>query len=516
MCCTRVPPGAPVLLRRPGPRDATLSLVDQVTADLGTHPGRDPVVNQWRLLLAFHAGQAGYPAIAQQLLAAIIIGGTTEQEKAAQAVLRALKDPDSDIRLQIIILETELDAIPATADEDRLRLYHALAGDYGRLRRHRRRHARRRTPPARPGDEPARNRRPPRHRHGKEERPASLASHLAVVAITASSGTSQTATHSALAAQTGSFPPANLDDCPILHAGYPRGGCVAQLQTDLRIVQDPNLDVDGLFGSVHSQTWNAVTAFQGAHGLNPDGMVGPATKQYLAAALSGSVPTPMVPPATVPPPTPSQAPSTPSTPVSPAGGSSPAAPAAGERLSEPGNGEVPAMDAPASTPAAPSSTPPGPSKGAQRCKGWGGVVNNIVGAVTGSLTPALLGEPDLGTPYLDGNVVRVDSSVPFFSYGSCANQVAFQMQTKVCGDFGCNWITRNHGKPEFFWAHDDTDTVAQQVTMACRPGTNSYRVLMQVYGLASAGELNDEDEPEAAGVELDNEAETGPVIKLTC
>jgi hypothetical protein len=72
------------------------------------------------------------------------------------------------------------------------------------------------------------------------------------------------------------------------------------------------------------------------------------------------------------------------------------------------------------------------------------------------------------------------------------------------------------GRPEFFWAHDDTGTVAQQVTMTCRPGTNSYRVLMQVYGLASAGELNDEDEPEAAGVELDNEAETGPVIKLTC
>ena len=121
------------LLRRPGPRDAALSLVEQVTADLGTHPGRDPAVNQWRLLLAFHAGQAGYPAIAQQLLAPIITGGTTEQEKAARAVLRALKDPHSDIRLQIIILETELDATPATADEDRLRLHHALAGDYGRL-----------------------------------------------------------------------------------------------------------------------------------------------------------------------------------------------------------------------------------------------------------------------------------------------------------------------------------------------------------------------------------------------
>ena len=121
------------LLRRPGPRDAALSLVNELTTDLGTYPGRDQTVNQWRLLLAFHAGQAGYPATAQQLLAPIITGGTTEQQDAAQAVLRALEGPRSDIRLQIIILETELHAIPATADEDRLRLHHALAWDYGHL-----------------------------------------------------------------------------------------------------------------------------------------------------------------------------------------------------------------------------------------------------------------------------------------------------------------------------------------------------------------------------------------------
>ena len=121
------------LLRRPGPRDAALSLVDQLTADLRTYPGRDPAVNQWRLLLAFHAGQAGYPATAQQLLAPIISGGTTDQQDAAQAVLRALEGPRSDIRLQIMILETELHATPATAGEDRLRLHHALAWDYGHL-----------------------------------------------------------------------------------------------------------------------------------------------------------------------------------------------------------------------------------------------------------------------------------------------------------------------------------------------------------------------------------------------
>ena len=121
------------LLRRPGPRDAALSLVDQITIDLGTYPSRDQTVNRWRLLLAFHAGQAGYRATAQQLLAPIISGGTTEQQDAAQAVLRALEGPRSDIRLQIIILETELHATPATADEDRLRLHHALAWDHTQL-----------------------------------------------------------------------------------------------------------------------------------------------------------------------------------------------------------------------------------------------------------------------------------------------------------------------------------------------------------------------------------------------
>jgi hypothetical protein len=121
------------LLRRPGPRDAALSLVDQVTAELSAYPGRDPAVNQWRLLLAFHVGQAGYLTTAHQLLAPIIGGGTSEQQDAARAVRRALEDPRSDIRLQIILLETELQATPATADEDRLRLHHALAWDYGHL-----------------------------------------------------------------------------------------------------------------------------------------------------------------------------------------------------------------------------------------------------------------------------------------------------------------------------------------------------------------------------------------------
>jgi peptidoglycan hydrolase-like protein with peptidoglycan-binding domain len=141
---------------------------------------------------------------------------------------------------------------------------------------------------------------------------------VAVIAITATTyGTSQ----KTLAAQTESFPPVNLDACPTLHTGYPTGGCVAQLQTDLNSIQGNHLTVNGTFGSVHSQTYNAVTAFQGAHRLEQDGMVGPATKNALKAALPGSsiptptAPTPAEPPATVPPPTPSQAPSTPSSPA---------------------------------------------------------------------------------------------------------------------------------------------------------------------------------------------------------
>ena len=154
---------------------------------------------------------------------------------------------------------------------------------------------------------------------------------LAVAAITASSGTSHTATHAALAAQTESFPPVDLDMCPTLWTGYPTGGCVAQLQTDLKAIQDPTLVVDGSFGPVHSQTYNAVTAFQAAHGLPQDGMVGPATKNALKAALAGSSALPPTGPVqSNPPAVPSNTPAVPSNP--PAVPSSPAPGTSGDKL----------------------------------------------------------------------------------------------------------------------------------------------------------------------------------------
>jgi hypothetical protein len=90
-----------------------------------------------------------------------------------------------------------------------------------------------------------------------------------------------------LAAASESFPPVRLDDCPTLLTGY-QGGCVAQLQADLNTIQGSSLVVDGNFGSVGSPTYNAVIAFQRAHGLPQDAMVGPDMKTALAAALSGS------------------------------------------------------------------------------------------------------------------------------------------------------------------------------------------------------------------------------------
>jgi hypothetical protein len=121
------------LLDRPGSREAALTLTDQVTTELAQRHSTETTANQWRLLLAFHAGRAGYPAISQQLLTSMINTAATAQQEAAQAVLRAIGGPRADTRLQIIILEAELAATPPGADDDLLHLHSALADDYDTL-----------------------------------------------------------------------------------------------------------------------------------------------------------------------------------------------------------------------------------------------------------------------------------------------------------------------------------------------------------------------------------------------
>ena len=121
------------LLGQPGQRDKALALTDQITAELSRRNDLGTVGNRWRLLLAFHAGRVGNPALTQQLLAPILVApGSPEYRDAAQA-LYSVAGPKADTRLQIIGLNAELAALPPNADDDRLRVHHALAADYDHL-----------------------------------------------------------------------------------------------------------------------------------------------------------------------------------------------------------------------------------------------------------------------------------------------------------------------------------------------------------------------------------------------
>ena len=122
------------LLDQQGHRERALELTDQITAALNSRDDLGAVGNRWRLLLAFYAGRAGYPAVAQQLLAPMLAAPSPpEDEEAARAVLYAVGGPRADTRLQIVGFEAELATLPPDADDDRLRLHHALAADYGAL-----------------------------------------------------------------------------------------------------------------------------------------------------------------------------------------------------------------------------------------------------------------------------------------------------------------------------------------------------------------------------------------------
>ena len=122
------------LLSIGGQRAAALDLADQAGSALDEHAAAlGPAADQWRLLLAFHAGRAGQPALTERLLAPLLNSGDGQREDAARAVLYACAGPDADTRLQNIVLEAELVALPSHAGDDRLRIHHALAANYGAL-----------------------------------------------------------------------------------------------------------------------------------------------------------------------------------------------------------------------------------------------------------------------------------------------------------------------------------------------------------------------------------------------
>jgi hypothetical protein len=122
------------LLRTSGQRAAALDLTGQAAAALDEHAAAlGPAADQWRLLLAFHAGRAGHPAVTGRLLVPLLNSGDDQREDAARAVLYACAGPGADTRLQNIVLEAELAALPPDADDDRLRIHHALAANYDAL-----------------------------------------------------------------------------------------------------------------------------------------------------------------------------------------------------------------------------------------------------------------------------------------------------------------------------------------------------------------------------------------------
>jgi tetratricopeptide (TPR) repeat protein len=122
------------LLTTPGQRQTALELTEEVAAALDQHAGNlGSAATQWRLQLARHTQTAELPAFTQRLLAPLLTSGDGSAETAALAVLAAGGGPGADTRLQNTLLEAELAALPPEADDDLLRLHHALAANYGAL-----------------------------------------------------------------------------------------------------------------------------------------------------------------------------------------------------------------------------------------------------------------------------------------------------------------------------------------------------------------------------------------------
>jgi hypothetical protein len=122
-----------VLLDMPGQRDAALTLAGKVTADLEAATGLGPAGDRWRLLLAYHAGHHGLPDLTTRLLAPLVTSGDPAQQDAARVVRRAVDGPGADLRLQNILLEEELAALPPGAGDERLRIHYALAANHATL-----------------------------------------------------------------------------------------------------------------------------------------------------------------------------------------------------------------------------------------------------------------------------------------------------------------------------------------------------------------------------------------------
>lgn len=157
------------------------------------------------------------------------------------------------------------------------------------------------------------------------------------------------------------------------------------------------------------------------------------------------------------------------------------------------------------------------------CKGWNGVATNFGNGVVGILQPPIMSKPQIGTPYVEDGVVKAKSSLRFYNWGtSCSSMVTFNLETKACGSWGCNWQTKDGSDAEFLWAHAGTGVIEHENSMPCRKGTHSYKVYMNYVGVVSSGGEKpwDTSTGKAAGTPvsfaIDSKTEEGDVIKLTC
>jgi tetratricopeptide (TPR) repeat protein len=121
------------LLAAPGQREAAIALSGQLLADLDARPDLGEAGDRWRLLLAAHTARAGQPGIAGQLLAPLLSSADPGRHRPARTILDAGDGPRADIRLQNILLAEELSTLQAEAEDDRLRLHHALAANHATL-----------------------------------------------------------------------------------------------------------------------------------------------------------------------------------------------------------------------------------------------------------------------------------------------------------------------------------------------------------------------------------------------
>jgi peptidoglycan hydrolase-like protein with peptidoglycan-binding domain len=283
---------------------------------------------------------------------------------------------------------------------------------------------------------------------------------LAGITVVGVTGTGHPGTHAALTAKMASSQSVTLDNCPTMAEGYPPGGCVIQLQTELNADNNTTMPVDGVFGP---QTKAAVITFQQNHNIVPaDGIAGPQTK----AALDNPGASPTVAP-------------------------SPAA-------------STPVLSDPANTPATASGLTPLPGPAATDN---GGIIT-CPGAL--QLIEPLWWNPQVVTDAGGQEFVEAVAGVDTRDVG-CGDLVKVTLQTKVCGTFGCNY--KDVTSATFANLPMNGEEIFPALKAPLRSGTNRYRLEMTKTTFVVDGD--DDPAPGFAGPVAERESEYSTGVQLT-